>query len=359
MDCPSCGAKSQFGNVCSDCGISVHPPVGSIQDPAPAPESENLELTDESEDETTVQRSGPDSESDHGQTNDFTAVQAKGSGCGIFAWIAFAIATAFLTWLWNNPWLSAILTLFLALTATQYIRYPWVRNIISLALSVTAFFFVTQWSQQDFRVVTGTSVGPYSLGQTVSDLTALGVPDVKADSSVTIPDYERVYAEIDSSGVVVKLTIDSTGDDGSPPWSTVEGISAESSIEEFSEVYPSATVYRGSWTMAWAAIQGGAIMLTKFGPDQGLLEIGRVMDINRKFREETAPLPEASGNSSIQDSSGYGRDEAYADILNSCLNEVQSTNGEISDQDRQFCNSWAQSNADKYCTEDSCEAPPQ
>lgn len=333
MECSQCGSVTQGGRLCSTCQTAADALI-SCEVEAPK-------------------------DGDINQVPPISGTRLRPNGCGMTVWFFFVALTVFLTWLWLNPWVSAILTFFLLIFATQYLNSPWVRTLLSLALTVGVFFGVSQVSEQDSQIITATSVGPYFLGQTLSGLNALDVPDAGRESTVRIPELEHVSADIDASGTVSWLTINSTGDDVSPPWQTVEGISADSSLDEFLAVYPSAQFYDGDWTMAWAQSGDGALLLTKFGPDQGILEIGRPAAIEAKFKEETAPLSAPTKSVFTEETSGYGWEAAYNDILSGCLKEASVSDGSASDQDRQFCESWAQSNADQYCDGDSCAAPNQ
>jgi hypothetical protein len=70
--------------------------------------------------------------------------------------------------------------------------------------------------------------------------------------------------------------------------------------------------------------------------------------------EPRTPLPTPAAT---PDSGSYGWADAFADAQEGCLAEAQSTNVVVTDADRQFCDDYAQTVADRYCTADACSDP--
>jgi len=262
-------------------------------------------------------------------------------GCGIGLWLGLIVLLAYAIWGWKNPWLAAVLTLALLIMGTLFLRRMWLRGLVGLVAATGVFFWVSDMRVNDSVIVTSSAVGPYSLGQSSTDLANLGVTDAAPGELVKLPDLDSVWAELDTTGQVTLIDI-STTNSGSPRWQNEDGISAYSSIQDFRMVFPSAQVFTDGWDMAWAPYGDNAIMLTKYGRDIGQLAIGRKSTIQAEFTEATAS---ASNTSDQEGSAGYGRDDAYQDILTGCLNEAAEINGSVSSQDRQFCERFAQENA--------------
>ena len=348
MKCSTCGNDLRTGEYCPSCA-----PEPTVEYEATSESKPQLVNSDEHMDETLFSDSTApkpsrtedvgvlDEGSDNGNQQGSAAAGFGLLGCGIGIWIGLIGLLAYAIWGWKNPWLAAVLTLALLIMGTLFLRRMWLRGLVGLVAATGVFFWVSDMSVNDSVIVTSSAVGPYSLGQSSTNLANLGVSDAAPGELVKLPDLESVRAQLDTSGLVTLIDI-STTNSGSPRWQNEDGISAYSSIQDFRMVFPSAQVFTDGWDMAWAPYGDNAIMLTKYGPEIGQLAIGRKSTIQAEFTEAAAST---SNTSDQEGSTEYGRDDAYRDILTGCLNEAAAINGSVSNQDRQFCEQFAQENA--------------